>query len=109
MYGLHRNSSQWQRPHEFLPERFDSSDPLSLTPAGMKRSPGSFAPFNGGKRICLGKNFAETNLKILLTYMTQRYECEHVERRFNETEFPYSHLLKSSNQTIMVKLKARKC
>ena len=32
--GLHRNPKEWQRPDEFLPDRFDSTHPLSLTPAG---------------------------------------------------------------------------
>ena len=29
--GLHHNGEEWQRPHEFIPERFDLSSPLSLT------------------------------------------------------------------------------
>jgi cytochrome P450 len=32
--ALHNNSKQWQRPTEFLPERFDQSNPLSQTPDG---------------------------------------------------------------------------
>ena len=34
MNGLHMNEKQWQRPREFLPERFDPTDPLAKTPAG---------------------------------------------------------------------------
>ena len=30
--AIHHDLSQWQRPNEFLPERFDHTDPLSLTP-----------------------------------------------------------------------------
>lgn len=33
-FNLHRDPNQWQRPDEFLPERFDSKDPLFLTPKG---------------------------------------------------------------------------
>ena len=68
--GLHRNSDEWQRPHEFLPQRFDASDPLSHTPGGKKRNPYSWSPFNGGKRICFGKTFAEASLRIVATYLS---------------------------------------
>ena len=68
--GLHYNSSQWQRPFEFLPDRFDPTHPLSKTPTGHKRNNFSFLPFNGGKRICFGKTFAEAAMKVFLTMMT---------------------------------------
>ena len=68
--GLHRSSSEWLRPNEFLPRRFDTSDPLSKTPSGKKRNPYAFCPFNGGKRICFGKTFAEANLRIVGTYLS---------------------------------------
>ena len=68
--GLHMNQSQWQRPTEFLPDRFDPAHPLSKTPSGQKRHTFAWLPFNGGKRICFGKTFAEISLKFLLTMMT---------------------------------------
>ena len=34
IFGLHRNGDYWQRPTEFLPDRFDPSHPLSKTPQG---------------------------------------------------------------------------
>ena len=69
-WALHTNTDQWQRPHEYLPERFDQEHPLYLTPSGKKRNPMSWLPFSGGKRICFGKTFADSNLKIMLTYFT---------------------------------------
>ena len=59
-YALAHNAEQWQKPFEFIPERFDNSNPVSLTPGGKKRNPYSFVPFGGGKRVCFGKTFAET-------------------------------------------------
>jgi cytochrome P450 len=55
---------------EFLPERFDHSSPLSLTPGGKKRHPMSWVPFHGGSRVCFGKTLAEANMKILMLYLT---------------------------------------
>lgn len=51
-----------------------------MTPEGKKRNPMSWCPFSGGKRICFGKTFAESNLKIMLTYFTQYFDFEFVEK-----------------------------
>ena len=67
--GLHMSTAQWQRPTEFLPRRFDPTHSLSKTPAGEKRNPYAWSPFNGGRRICFGKTFAEANLRIVGTYL----------------------------------------
>ena len=79
IYGLHRNENYWQRPYEFLPDRFDPRHELSKTPSGEKRSPYAWLPFNGGKRICFGKNFAEYVLRVMLTMATQRFDFEFIE------------------------------
>ena len=50
-----------------MPERFDAESPWSLTPSGGKRNPHSFIPFLGGKRICVGKTFAENIGKVLVS------------------------------------------
>ena len=63
--SLHVNPTQWQQPESFLPERFDPQSYLYKAPGGGKRHPCSFAPFLGGKRVCLGKTFAETAAKYV--------------------------------------------
>ena len=57
--ALGHNPAEWQRPMEMLPERFDSSNPLYLTPDGKKRHAQSWVPFHGGPRVCFGKTLAE--------------------------------------------------
>ena len=59
IYVQHVNSKEWIEPSKYVPERFDPDSKWSLTPSGNKRHPMSFTPFLGGKRICLGKTFAE--------------------------------------------------
>jgi len=86
--AIHRNPNEWQRPSEFLPERWDSSNPLSLTPAGLKRDPMSFVPFMGGKRVCFGKTFAEISGRIVTTMLIHAFKFEFIEERFM-TEFPH--------------------
>lgn len=107
--GLHKNPAEWQRPKEFIPERFDSSSPLSLTPAGTKRKTMSFCPFYGGKRVCFGKTFAEANLKIMATYLSQYFEMEFVEKdKYPDTHnLPMAQIGQSENPPIPVKLSAR--
>ena len=66
MTYLQNNPEHWQRPLEYIPERFDPNSPFYLRPDGKKRHPMCFGPFLGGKRICLGKTFAESAAKCVL-------------------------------------------
>lgn len=66
IYHLHHNPEEWITPEKFIPERFDPESPFYLTPKGTKRHPMSYGPFLGGKRICLGKTFAENMGKCML-------------------------------------------
>ena len=104
--SLHHNPTQWQRPKEFLPQRFNHTDPLFLTPDGKKRHSHAFAPFNGGKRVCFGKTFAEVKLKMMAIYLTQYFNFEHVDAKYREKDtYHISHLFSSGQKDpIIVKL-----
>ena len=78
--GLHKHPEQWQKPNEFRPERFDSRDPLFVTPNGKSRKPLAFCAFLGGKRACFGKTFAEANIKVMAAYMAQVFNMEWVDK-----------------------------
>ena len=66
MYTLHRSKRYWKDPEQFIPERFDPTSEYFLTPDGKKRHTLTFTPFLGGKRICIGKTFAETSSKFII-------------------------------------------
>ena len=83
-YSLHYDQTQWQKPLEFIPERFDPSSPMSLTPSGKKRHPNAYSPFSGGKRVCFGKTFAEITMKIAVTYITQAFNMKLVDERYEK-------------------------
>ena len=102
IHGLHYNSSEWQRPTEFLPQRFDPDDPLFLTPNGNKRHSDSFVPFNGGKRICFGKTFAEIVVKIATLYMVELFNIEHLSEE--KDKYPLMHIGMVGDQEILLKL-----
>ena len=69
-YSMHHSSKYWQDPELFNPNRFDHAHPDSLTPDGKKRPQLSWLPFNGGKRICFGKTFAEMAIKVFNSMIT---------------------------------------
>ena len=105
-HALHLNADEWQRPLEFLPERFDLDHPLSNTPKGTKRLPHSWAPFAGGKRMCFGKTFAETALKITLTYLSQNFDFEFLDKKYM-TQLPNAHVGLNKRNKIEVSLTKR--
>ncbi|CDW80978.1 cytochrome p450 [Stylonychia lemnae] len=85
-YLLHRNPQEWQQPSKFIPERFDPESPYYLTPDGKKRKPNSFSPFLGGRRICLGKTFAENIAKCVIPIIISELDIKfkndyHYERK----------------------------
>ena len=109
IHGLHMNGNEWQKPDEFLPDRFDPSHPLALTPSGQKRSTFSWLPFNGGKRICFGKTFAEFVMKILLTMTTQRFDMKFVDsEKYHAGNLPLRQLGQSHYPELMVEVKERR-
>ena len=78
----------------FQPERFNTSDPNNewlLTTEGKPRNPFSYQPFTGGKRVCLGKTFAEVVTKytipLLFLYFDFAFE-DHVKQ--SAEKHPYS-------------------
>ena len=108
-YGLHHNSSQWQKPFEFLPDRFDPNSPLFLKPDGKKRNSYSFFPFSGGQRVCAGKVMAEYNLRILSIYLSELFDFEYVnpEKYEGLNNYPESIVFQSKTVPIEVYFKKR--
>ncbi|TNF93666.1 MAG: cytochrome P450 [Gammaproteobacteria bacterium] len=68
---LHRHEQLWDRPHEFIPERFTSEWPT-------RRQKYSYIPFSAGPRICLGAAFGLTEAILCLATLAQRFTLEPV-------------------------------
>lgn len=67
-HNLHRWKHIWgDDADEFNPEHF-SPDAVS------QRHPFAFQPFSGGTRICLGYQYAYTNVKIALITILSKYK-----------------------------------
>ncbi|KAG9193841.1 hypothetical protein G6011_03876 [Alternaria panax] len=67
-------SPSFPPPEAFAPDRWDSWTPKSWT----------YVPFNGGPRICIGQQFALTEMGYTLVRLFQRFKT--VENRMGGTE-----------------------
>lgn len=74
-YAIQRDPDLWEKPDEFVPERFLGED-------GRKRvSSSGFLPFSKGSRDCIGKYFALLEAKIALAALICRYDGNVVDEK----------------------------
>ena len=85
---LHHDPEQWQQHEKFIPERFDPKSPYYLKPNGQKRHPLAFSPFLGGKRICIGKTFAEIVVKLVVIGLVGKLNFEFADPIMKTKEKP---------------------
>ncbi|MGV8815234.1 MAG: cytochrome P450 [Gelidibacter sp.] len=65
IYEIHRHPELWQRPNEFLPERFED---------GGRKFSSQYFPFGAGPRKCIGNNFAMFEMIIAVTELVKTYK-----------------------------------
>ena len=68
---VHRDPTYWERPDEFLPERWlvTSGDPLYPVK-------GAWRPFEHGPRNCIGQELAILEIKVIMVMTVRRYKVE---------------------------------
>ncbi len=62
-YMTHHRADLYERPDEFLPERWQSINP----------SPYAYLPFGAGPRMCIGAPLAMVEIRTALTMMLRRF------------------------------------
>jgi cytochrome P450 len=68
-WASHRIPEVFSEPEAFRPERF--------APARKAALPrGAYVPFGGGQRICIGKRFGRTEVKLVATMLLQRLRLD---------------------------------
>ncbi|UCF45660.1 MAG: cytochrome P450, partial [Myxococcales bacterium] len=65
--AMGRNSKYYDSPEEFRPERWTREFERALPR-------GAYTPFAGGPRVCLGKQFAMMEMRMILATLVQRVE-----------------------------------
>jgi cytochrome P450 len=68
-WASHRIPEVFAEPEAFIPERFTRE-----RKAGLPR--GAYIPFGGGSRICIGKRFGQTEVKLVATMLLHRLRLE---------------------------------
>ncbi|CAI6343254.1 unnamed protein product [Macrosiphum euphorbiae] len=66
-YAMHHDSKYYPEPEKFIPERFSAEEKA-------KRPNGIYLPFGDGPRICIGKRFAEMEMKLAFVEMLTKFE-----------------------------------
>ena len=64
VYSLHRNEKLWDEPNLYRPDRF----------LEKKFPRGQFIPFGDGPRICIGAQYAETEILVLIVSVLRKIE-----------------------------------
>jgi len=68
-WASHRLPEVFPQPEAFIPERFTRERKAALPR-------GAYVPFGGGSRICIGKRFGQTEVKLVATMLLQRLHVE---------------------------------
>lgn len=68
-YVTHRDTRFWAGPEGFDPERFNP-DQIAQRPSHV------YFPFGEGPHICIGNNFAMTEMQLILTMALQRFHFQ---------------------------------
>lgn len=65
VYEIHRHPDFWDKPEEFIPERFlDENTKFSK----------NYYPFGAGQRMCIGNNFAMYEMILAIMTVVERFE-----------------------------------
>lgn len=68
-WASHRLPEVFPDPEAFIPERFERERKAALPR-------GAYVPFGGGSRICIGKRFGQTEVKLVATMLLQRLRLD---------------------------------
>jgi cytochrome P450 len=68
-WASHRLPEVFPEPEAFIPERFTRERKAALPR-------GAYVPFGGGSRICIGKRFGQTEVKLVATMLLQRLRLD---------------------------------
>lgn len=67
--GIHRDPTYWQRPEEFIPERWLVAPGHPLHPVK-----GAYRPFSHGPRNCIGQELAMMEMKVIMVLAARQFD-----------------------------------
>ncbi|XP_060846915.1 probable cytochrome P450 6a13 [Rhopalosiphum padi] len=97
-YAIHHDYRYYPDPETFDPERFSPEEKA-------KRPNGTYMPFGDGPRLCIGKRFAEMEMKLALTELLTKYEVEPCEKTDIPMQFSKRSIITMPENGIWLKFK----
>jgi cytochrome P450 len=70
MYAVHTDPNLWEEPEKFMPERWLKENPTEPLDEVI--------PFSRGVRVCIGRNLAKAELRMVLSMLIYYFEFERV-------------------------------
>ncbi|XP_003475015.1 steroid 17-alpha-hydroxylase/17,20 lyase isoform X2 [Cavia porcellus] len=71
LWALHHNEQEWDRPDQFMPERFlDPTGSQIIVPSS------SYLPFGAGPRSCVGEALARQEIFLITAWLLQKFDLE---------------------------------
>lgn len=101
-WHLHHDPALWPEPFEFRPERFDPE-----CGGGTPQHPAAYLPFGLGPRICIGKRFAQLELKMAVWSILREYRLLRCEQTQVPLKLTVPSIIINPGQGIFVKLERR--
>nr|QZU75317.1 cytochrome P450 315a1 [Antheraea pernyi] len=99
IYTSGRDDNNFSRPHDFLPYRWDRSDPRKKEL--INHIPSASLPFALGSRSCIGKKIAMLQISELIKQITDNFDLEFIGE--NEVKTVTSQIL-VPNKKVEIKL-----
>jgi cytochrome P450 len=94
--SIHHDPRWWDRPNEFLPERWEDK-------SGGARHRFAYLPFGMGPRVCLGEQFAITEGTLLLARLFERFEVTPLSDTPQQVDYNFT----MAPQTMPVRIRRR--
>ena len=74
LYALHRHPKYWNKPNEFIPERFAPEN-------AAKIHANTYLPYGVGKHHCIGRYLATPMLVLAIAEICRRFDFELVDKK----------------------------
>lgn len=74
LFALHRHPKFWERPNEFIPERFAPENEAKI-------HQNTYHPYGLGKHHCIGRYFASPMLVLTIAAFCRRFDFELLDKR----------------------------